>query len=274
MSLERADGALDLAACLRLHARERSESPVKAGEILAGRYRVERVLGMGAMGVVVAATHLGLGQLVALKFMLQTRAPQREQTERFLREAQVAVKLRSQHSARVIDVGVLENGAPYLVMELLEGRDLAAVLQSGATIAVAQAVDYLLQICEAIGEAHANGIVHRDLKPANLFLTTDAGGEPREGARLRRVEADGHAASAHGDGAGAGLAALHVTGADAGGARRRRAERHLVTRRRAVRAPGEEDAVPLREASPSSAPKCSTASRCRSRRCGPTSRRR
>jgi len=155
-----------------------SESPVKAGEVLAGKYRVERVLGTGAMGVVVAATHLGLGQLVALKFMLQTRAPQREQTERFLREAQVAVKLRSRHSARVLDVGVLESGAPYMVMELLEGQDLGARLQSGETIAVEAAVEYVLQVCEAIGEAHASGIVHRDLKPANLFLTTDTGGEP------------------------------------------------------------------------------------------------
>ena len=155
-----------------------SESPVKAGEILAGKYRVERVLGTGAMGVVVAATHLGLGQLVALKFMLPSRAASKEQTERFLREAKVAVKLRSQHSARVLDVGVLDTGAPYLVMELLEGRDLAALVESGAPIAVADAVEYLLHVCEAMGEAHASGIVHRDLKPANLFLTTDTGGAP------------------------------------------------------------------------------------------------
>jgi serine/threonine-protein kinase len=155
-----------------------SDSPVQPGEILAGKYRVERVLGAGAMGVVVAATHVGLGQLVALKFMLQTGGPQREQTERFLREARVAVKLRSHHSARVLDVGVLDNGAPYLVMELLEGRDLAEVLRSGATIPVEIAVDYVLQVCEAMGEAHASGIVHRDLKPANLFLTTDPGGDP------------------------------------------------------------------------------------------------
>ena len=155
-----------------------SDSPVKTGEILAGKYRVERVLGMGAMGVVVAATHLGLGQLVALKFMLPSRAANKEQTERFLREAKVAVKLRSQHSARVLDVGVLDSGAPYLVMELLEGRDLAALLESGTTIAVADAVEYLLHVCEAMGEAHASGIVHRDLKPANLFLTTDTGGAP------------------------------------------------------------------------------------------------
>ena len=155
-----------------------SESPVKEGEILAGKYRVERVLGTGAMGVVVAATHLGLGQLVALKFMLPSRAANKEQTERFLREAKVAVKLRSQHSARVLDVGVLDTGAPYLVMELLEGRDLAALVESGAPIAVADAVEYLLHVCEAMGEAHASGIVHRDLKPANLFLTTDTGGAP------------------------------------------------------------------------------------------------
>ena len=155
-----------------------SESPVAIGEILAGKYRVERVLGMGNMGVVVAATHLGLGQLVALKFMLASRSPQKEQTERFLREARVAVKLRSQHSARVLDVGVLDSGAPYLVMELLDGRDLASLLESGATIAVEDAVEYVLHVCEAMGEAHASGIVHRDLKPANLFLTTDTGGAP------------------------------------------------------------------------------------------------
>ena len=82
-----------------------THSPFREGEVLAGKYRVERVLGMGAMGVVVAATHLGLGQLVALKFMLPSRAANKEQTERFLREAKVAVKLRSQHSARVLDVG-------------------------------------------------------------------------------------------------------------------------------------------------------------------------
>ena len=155
-----------------------SDSPVEIGEILAGKYRVERVLGMGNMGVVVAATHLGLGQLVALKFMRSSRSAPKEQTERFLREARVAVKLRSQHSARVLDVGVLDSGAPYLVMELLEGRDLASLVESGATIAVEDAVEYVLQVCEAMGEAHASGIVHRDLKPANLFLTTDTGGAP------------------------------------------------------------------------------------------------
>ncbi len=155
-----------------------SASPVETGEILAGKYRVERILGQGNMGVVVAATHLGLGQLVALKFMLAGRAPKAEQTERFLREARVAVKLRSQHAARVLDVGVLESGAPYLVMELLEGRDLASLLEDGATIAVEDAVEYVLHVCEAMGEAHASGIVHRDLKPANLFLTTDTGGAP------------------------------------------------------------------------------------------------
>jgi eukaryotic-like serine/threonine-protein kinase len=169
---------LDLKRDLRPDVPGMSESPVKTGEILAGKYRVERVLGTGAMGVVVAATHLGLGQLVALKFMRTSHAATKEQTERFLREAKVAVKLRSQHAARVLDVGVLDTGAPYLVMELLEGRDLASLVESGATIAVADAVEYLLHVCEAMGEAHASGIVHRDLKPANLFLTTDTGGAP------------------------------------------------------------------------------------------------
>ena len=155
-----------------------SESPVQIGEILAGKYQVERILGVGGMGIVVAATHLGLGQLVALKFMLPTLVPKQEPTERFLREARVAVKLRSQHSARVLDVGVLDSGAPYLVMELLEGHDLASLVTHGVRLPVEDAVEYMLQVCEAMGEAHQSGIVHRDLKPANLFLTTDAGGKP------------------------------------------------------------------------------------------------
>src|SRR6187200_179148 len=104
-----------------------SASPVSPGEILAGKYRVERVLGAGGMGVVVAALHLELDQRVAVKFLLAHIASP-EATARFVREARAAVKIRSEHVARVIDVGRLEDGAPYMVMEYLEGRDLAAEL--------------------------------------------------------------------------------------------------------------------------------------------------
>ena len=157
---------------------ETNESPVKPGDMLAGKYRVERLLGMGNMGVVVAATHIALKQRVALKFMLPTKAAGQEQHARFLREAQAAVRLKTQHVARVSDVGTLDSGAPYMVMELLDGRDIAAVLQERGPLPVYEAVDYILQACEAVAEAHASNIVHRDIKPANLFLTRGLDGKP------------------------------------------------------------------------------------------------
>ncbi|MFT3765795.1 MAG: protein kinase [Minicystis sp.] len=150
--------------------------PVRPGDVLAGKYRVDRILGKGNMGVVVAATHVELGQRVALKFMLGQPDP--EGRERFLREARAVVRLKSHHVARVLDVGTLEDGAPYIVMEFLEGRDLAAILTAGGPLPVDRAVEYVLHACEAVGEAHAAGIVHRDLKPANLFLTHDVSGAP------------------------------------------------------------------------------------------------
>src|SRR5512132_2560303 len=153
-------------------------SPVRAGDILAGKYRVERVLGQGNMGIVVAATHLALGQLVALKFLLANRNVGQEQLERFTREGRAAALLKSAHVTRILDVGRLDDGAPYTVMEYLEGRDLKAVLAEGGPLPIVDAVEYVLQACEAIGEAHAAGVVHRDIKPANLFLTMDVSRMP------------------------------------------------------------------------------------------------
>lgn len=152
--------------------------PVVPGDVLARKYRVERVLGAGNMGVVVAARHVELGQLVALKHLLTGQAISVEQRERFLREARAAVLLKSHHVAKVIDVGTDDNNAPYIVMELLEGQDLAAILRARGQLSLPEAVDYVLQASEAIGEAHAAGIVHRDLKPANMFLTEDVSGAP------------------------------------------------------------------------------------------------
>lgn len=153
-----------------------SATPVSEGDVLAGKYRVDRVLGQGGMGVVVAASHLQLRQRVAIKFLLPEAMRHPGAVERFLREARAAVRLKSEHVARVIDVGELDTGAPYMVMEYLEGSDLADVLQRCGTLPVEEAVDYVLQACEAIAEAHVAGIVHRDLKPANLFRTTGADG--------------------------------------------------------------------------------------------------
>jgi serine/threonine-protein kinase len=152
------------------------DAPVSEGEILAGKYRVERVLGIGGMGVVVAAHHIQLDKRVALKFLLPEATTNAEVVARFAREARAAVKIESEHVARVIDVGAMESGAPYMVMEYLVGSDLAQRLQAHGALPIEEAIDYLLQACEAIAEAHAAGIVHRDLKPANLFLTRRADG--------------------------------------------------------------------------------------------------
>jgi serine/threonine-protein kinase len=146
--------------------------------LFAGKYRIERVLGAGAMGTVYAATHAVLGQRVAIKRMHPERLGRQNACERFLREARAAARLRSQHVARVIDVGVAEDGAPFIVMEHLDGEDLAALLERDGALSPATAVEYVLQAAEAVAEAHAAGIVHRDLKPANLFLIRDPAGAP------------------------------------------------------------------------------------------------
>lgn len=130
------------------------------------------------MGVVVAATHRQLGQRVAVKFLLAEYCQNSEAVARFLREAQAAVRIQSEHVARTIDVGTLESSAPYLVMEFLNGRDLASELATRGALPIEEAVGFVLQACEAIAEAHALGIVHRDLKPANLFLAHRADGSP------------------------------------------------------------------------------------------------
>ncbi len=150
---------------------------VTAGAVLAGKYRVERELGIGGMGVVVEATHLHLDERVAMKLLLPSLIHDEEFKARFFREGRAAVKIRSEHVTRVLDVGALEDGQPYIVMELLEGQDLGRVIERGA-LPIAVAVDYVLQAAHAIAEAHAAGIVHRDLKPSNLFLTHRGDGTP------------------------------------------------------------------------------------------------
>src|SRR5580704_14011169 len=157
---------------------ENNSAPVVEGDVLAGKYKVERLLGAGGMGVVVAARHLQLDQLVALKFVLPKALEDKSMTERFLREAKAAVRLKSEHVAKVLDVGTLDSGAPYIVMEYLEGTNLAEVIAIQAPLAADVACDYLIQACEALSEAHTLGIVHRDLKPQNLFLTKGVGGAP------------------------------------------------------------------------------------------------
>ncbi|MGD0679318.1 MAG: serine/threonine-protein kinase [Polyangiaceae bacterium] len=154
-----------------------SAAGIREGDILAGKYRVERVLGAGGMGVVVAAHHIQLDEKVALKFLLPDALDNAEAVSRFAREARAAVKIKSEHAARVTDVGTLPNGAPYMVMEYLEGADLAAWLKARGALPIEQAVEFVLQACVAVAEAHALGIVHRDLKPANLFCVRRSDGQ-------------------------------------------------------------------------------------------------
>jgi len=157
-----------------------SMSSVKPGDVLAGKYRVERVLGSGGMGYVVAARHLQLDQLVAMKFLRNGGGVQ-DETEasgRFLREAKAVVRLRDEHVAKVFDVGTLETGEPYIVMEYLDGCDLSALAKKRGAIPASEAVEYVMQACEALAEAHSLGIVHRDVKLANLFVTRGHAGAP------------------------------------------------------------------------------------------------
>ena len=151
---------------------------VREGDLLAGKYRVERVLGAGGMGAVVAAYHMQLETKVALKFLLPAMLANEEAVTRFAREARAAVRITNEHVARVLDVGTLESGAPYIVMEYLDGTDLAGWLRQRGPLPIEEAIDFVLQAGEAIAEAHALGIVHRDLKPANLFCIRSADGRP------------------------------------------------------------------------------------------------
>ena len=151
---------------------------LRIGSVVNGKYRIDSILGRGAMGIVAECQHIDLCERVALKFLLTTRNVAHEDLGvRFLREAQVSAKLRNEHIARVVDVGVWRESVPYMVMEYLEGEDLRrGASERHGPLPPAVAIDFAIQICEAIAEAHALGIVHRDLKPSNLFVTTRADG--------------------------------------------------------------------------------------------------
>ncbi len=149
----------------------------QVGATIDGRYRIERTLGRGSMGLILAARHVHLGHLVAIKFPLSSRVLSNDVVERLLREARAVMQLQSEHVARVYDIGVHQGTRPYLVMEYLKGSDLAEVLRSGP-LRMANAVDHLLDASAALAEAHAKGIVHRDLKPSNLFVAQRPDGVP------------------------------------------------------------------------------------------------
>ena len=150
-------------------------SLLKVGDLLGSKYRVERLLGEGGMGVVVAAHHELLDQRVAVK-LLYGDVADREAQSRLLLEARSTAKLQSDHVARIIDVDVGRDGLPFIVMELLDGADLCQVADSRGALPRWLVVDYILQALEGLAHAHAHGIIHRDLKPSNLFLATRTDG--------------------------------------------------------------------------------------------------
>src|SRR5450755_1893958 len=147
-----------------------SQSGMEPGTILGGKYRVDGFLGAGGMGVVLSATNIDLDAPVAIKVVRDEFANNEEVVSRMVFEARSVARLHSAHVVRVLDVARLASGAPYIVMECLQGGDLATLLSERGALPIAEAVSYVLQACEGLAEAHALGIVHRDLKPENLFL--------------------------------------------------------------------------------------------------------
>ena len=147
------------------------------GMLIAEKYVVERVLGEGGIGVVVAAKHVDLDQTVAIKYLRPKALTAGNAAERFLREARLAARIRSDHVVHVYDVGRLPDGSPYMVMEYLAGTDLGRLLIVNGPLPLDRAIDYVLQTCEALAVAHVAGVGHRDLKPDNLFVSTGAAGK-------------------------------------------------------------------------------------------------
>lgn len=148
------------------------------GDVLLEKYSVERVIGQGGMGMVLAVRHQGLGELFAIKLMLNPEGPAGQQAiDRFLREARICASLKGDHVVKVQDVGQLPDGRPYMVMEHLQGQDLASIIEKRGALPLADAGAIVLQTCEALGEAHKLGIVHRDIKPANIFLIRKPNGK-------------------------------------------------------------------------------------------------
>jgi len=153
-----------------------ADSDWAPGQVLDGDYLVEGLLGQGGMGVVVAAHHVRSGEPVAIK-LIRREVTSPAFLKRFLRETSIALQLRGPHVARVLRVAHLPSGLPYLVMERLRGSTLESLLHQRGRLPVDVAVDYLLEACDAVAEAHALGVVHRDLKPGNMFLAIGATGE-------------------------------------------------------------------------------------------------
>jgi eukaryotic-like serine/threonine-protein kinase len=153
------------------------EPTFRAGTTVLGTYRVESALGRDGMYVVLRVSHAQLGELV-LKMLLPETAISLSVHARFVRQAQAATRLRGEHVARLIDAGISSDGVPYLVTEVVRGVELGAELARRGALIPAEAVDYVLQVCDALAEAHAHGVVHRHVRPASVLLTARPDGSP------------------------------------------------------------------------------------------------
>lgn len=157
------------------------------GDTIAGRYRVEKLLGAGSSGFVVAARHVYLRRRVTLKILTSTTNAHGRAQRRHLAVAHRAAALRGLHIARIVDTGFTEDGTPFVATERLEGRTLAEELTLRTRLPAVEAVRWVLQACEGLAEAHSAGIIHADLKPQNLFLAGDASASTTDGGSDSRV---------------------------------------------------------------------------------------
>jgi serine/threonine protein kinase len=150
-----------------------SQKPFKVGEVIGDKYVFERVIAEGGMAVVIAAMHQELGEIVAIKVLKPAMLVDRELVTRFAREAKTTVRVRSEYSVKVLDVGVDKIRGPFMVMEFLKGEDLRTVVDRDGKVAEKRVAEVAIQVCEALAAAHVLGIIHRDVKPENIFLTSD-----------------------------------------------------------------------------------------------------
>jgi serine/threonine protein kinase len=147
---------------------------VRAGQTIAGKYRVEELLGHGPSGVVLAARNVHLREQVVLKILASYTYGQEELLQRRLKKARIASRLKSEHVARIVDIGVTGDGMSYVATEALDGTTLEAELGERGMLPVEEAARWVLEACEGLAEAHAAGLVHGDLKPQNIFLARSA----------------------------------------------------------------------------------------------------
>ena len=169
------------------------DAPVSPGGVVAGKYRINAVIGFAGTCLVCEGFHLDLGTKVAVKFTRLEDASDERVIARFLSEARSAAHLRSQHTRRVLDCGKLDVGGAYVVTEYLDGAGLRSVITAQGRLPVEEAVIFALQACEALGEAHSLGLVHRDVRPESLVLTRGPGG----GALIKVTESSDSLGSPH-----------------------------------------------------------------------------